>query len=454
MVRSSKIPYQPRKRSASEGDVPKIKIEKGMIAVDEPGVVVRDDIQNKQVESKKYFELKNFNLLSYLWAYHFKHEGEEMYLHSFSGSYDLTHTKKSFDTISLMVNFMTVVPLTQNVKDLKSYNQDKKNFFDNIVSKNINFQMYSPRQLVQTFALNVENNTVVPSMARSWYLKVSVDFKQKMTSEQRQIVKEANRQLRNTETKKIRAKKTVLRRIAASVGLSYDESWTKKKIVNALWTTKIKRISLPYDDPIYKSYIGLAVKSISIHYADDSEAEKTYLELPNNRNVFLQIEGNIQRQWQRQLENFYHTPYLFRSGNPLNVIPYTQSLDELDRVKQIMYYYKSKATKFNIVALEEKCAEEHYDELYKTLIKFFFLEFQDFTELDIFPSSKSSAKDFLKEWKAEYEEGKEKLQNLGEENKMFKRIFEQLRKQKFTDIMRLYLKRYNVPLTTILNYFE
>lgn len=452
MVRSSKIPYQPRKRSASEGDVPKIKIEKGMVAVDEPAVVVRDDIHNKEVESKKYFELKNFNLLSYLWAYHFKHEGDEIYLHSFSGSYDLTHTKKSFDTISLMVNFMTVVPLTQNVKDLKSYNQDKKNFFDSIVSKNINFQMFSPRQLVQTFALNVENNTVVPSMARSWHLEVTVDFKQKMTSEQKEIVREANRQIRNKM--KIRAKKIVLQRIANYVGLTYDNSWLKKKLVNALWKTKKKIISLPYDDPIYKSYIGLAVKSISIHYEDDSEAEKTYLELPNNRNVFLQIEGNIQRRWQRQLENFYHTPYLFRSGNPLNVIPYTQSLDELDRVKQIMYYYKSKANKFNIVALKSKCAEEHYDELYKTLVKLFFLEFKDFSKEDIFPSSKSSAKDFLKEWKAEYKEGKEKLQNLGEENKMFKRIFEELRKQKFTDIMRLYLKRYNVPLTTILNYFE
>ena len=128
MVRSSKVPYQPRKRSASESDVAKVKIEKGMIAVDEPTVVFRDDIQNKQVESKKYFELKNFNLLSYLWAYHFHHEGQEMYLHSFSGSYDLTHTKKSFDSIALMVDRMTVVPLTQNVRELRSYNRDKKTF--------------------------------------------------------------------------------------------------------------------------------------------------------------------------------------------------------------------------------------------------------------------------------------------------------------------------------------
>ncbi len=425
-----------------------------MIAVDEPIVVLRDDIQNKQVESKKYFELKRFNLLSYLWAYHFYHEGEEMYLHSFSGSYDLTHTKKSFDTIALMVNRMTVVPLRQNVKDLRNYNRDKKNFFDDIVSKNITFQMFSPRQLVQTFALNVRDNIVVPSMARSWFLKVTVDFKQKMTFEQREIVREANRQLRNTETKKIRAKITVLRRIAASVGLSYDESWTKKKIVNSLWKTKKKRIPLPYDDPIYKSYIGLAVKSISIHYEDDSEAEKTYLELPNNRNVFLQLERNIQRRWQRQLEYFCHTPKLFRSVNPLNVIPYTQSLEELDTVRQIMYYYKSKAIKFDIIALQSKCAEKHYDDLYKNLIETFFLDFKEFPKEDIFPSKKTNAKKFLEEWKAEYENGSKNLEELGEENKMFKQIFKQLRKQQFTDIMRLYLKRYNVPLTTILNYFE
>ena len=81
-------------------------------------------------------------------------------------------------------------------------------------------------------------------------------------------------------------------------------------------------------------------------------------------------------------------------------------------------------------------------------------EFKDFPKEDIFPSKKSNAKQFLEEWKAEYENGSKNLQKLGEENEMFKRIFQELRKQKFTDIMRLYLKRYNVPLTTILNYFE
>lgn len=452
MVRSSKVPYQPRKRSASESDVATVKIEKGMIAVDEPTVVLRDDIQSKQVESKKYFELKNFNLLSYLWAYHFHHEGEEMYLHSFSGSYDLTHTKKSFDSIALMVDRTTVVPLTQNVRQLRSYNKDKKNFFDNIISKNITFQMFSPRQLVQTFALNVKDNIVVPSMARSWHLKVTVDLKQKMTFEQREIVREANRQVRNKMN--IRAKKIVLQSIAASVGLNYDLSWQKKKLVKELWQNKKKTIRLPYDDPIYKSYIGLAVKSISIHYTDDSEADKTYLELPNNRNVFLQLEGSIQRRWQRQLQYFYHTPKLFCSSNPLNVIPYTQSLDELNTVKQIMYYYKSKSAKFDIIALQSKCAEEHYDDLYDSLVETFFLDFKEFPKEDIFPSKKSNAKQFLEEWKAEYENGSKNLQKLGEENEMFKRIFQELRKQKFTDIMRLYLKRYNVPLATILNYFE
>ena len=242
--------------------------------------------------------------------------------------------------------------------------------------------MFSPRQLVQTFALNVKDNIVVPSMARSWYLKVTVDLKQKMTFEQREIVREANRQVRNKVN--IRAKKIVLQSIAASVGLNYDRSWQKKKLVNELWKNKKKKITLPYDDQIYKSYIGLAVKSISIHYEDDSEADKTYLELPNNRNVFLQLEGSIQRRWQRQLQYFYHTPKLFRSSNPLNVIPYTQSLDELNTVKQIMYYYKSKSAKFDIIALQSKCAEEHYDDLYDNLVETFFLDFKNFSKKKIF----------------------------------------------------------------------
>ena len=116
--------------------------------------------------SDETYKLDNFNLLTVLWSFHGKQDDDNPILHSFESSYDLTNTKKSFESIALMADGSKT-----KTDEIVSDDVDLKQKFDNTKDNIQNYQMYSPRQLVQKFALNRENGEIKPNKANSWKIQ-------------------------------------------------------------------------------------------------------------------------------------------------------------------------------------------------------------------------------------------------------------------------------------------
>jgi len=400
--------------------------------------------------SDETYKLDNFNLLTVLWSFHGKQDDDNPILHSFESSYDLTNTKKSFESIALMADGSKT-----KTDEIVSDDVDLKQKFDNTKDNIQNYQMYSPRQLVQKFALNREHGEIKPNKANSWKIQFKKTEKpwKLLNESDLKVLRKAKRQIR--ENKTISISKPDLEALAQKVGLLVG-SQTRRQIVNSFYKINESVLDeriLKYDEPIYKKLKNPPDEFTSIRLMyGEGQRKKTYEELPSRLKLVCAPNDSF-RNFFRIVKDVQKPEHLFSSLIALNVIPYRENIENMFSVRRIMYYYQSKASELNIESLKERCAEENYDTLYTELINRFLVE-NGYTRDDFYPQKENLQKEqtFVADWQRQYKEGLGKVNGL--EDKFYKRIIKKDMKKQFTDLFKLYLKSHNVPLNEIINYFK
>lgn len=400
--------------------------------------------------SDETYKLDNFNLLTVLWSFHGKQDDDNPILHSFESSYDLTNTKKSFESIALMTDGSKT-----KTDEIVTDDVDLKQKFDDTKDNIQNYQMYSPRQLVQKFALNRENGEIKPNKANSWKIQFTKSEKpwKLLNESDLEVLRKARRQIRNGQS--ITASKPELEALAQKVGLSVG-SQTRKQIVNSFYKINDSVLDeriLKYDEPIYKKLKNPPDEFTSIRLVyGEGKRKKTYEELPSRLKLVCAPNDSF-RDFFRIVKDVQKPEHLFSSLIALNVIPYRENIENMFSVRRIMYYYQSKASELNIESLKERCAEENYDTLYAELINRFLVE-NGYARDDFYPQKENlqDEQTFVAEWQRQYKDGLGKVNGI--EDKFYKRIIKKDMKKQFTDLFKLYLKSHNVPLNEIINYFK
>lgn len=387
-------------------------------------------VENKNV--KKLFN--NPSCLSFLWSFRSK-DGDTYVMQTLFGSYDLSKKKDSLSTVDYMRKRSQLRNVKMTVGRHVTFVTDRQNYFNtNVVDNFKNYLMFSPANLVKMFYLNIEvidnEYRVFPERARKWFLYVNYN----------------NYSYNNLQ--KLSKNYPSIRGSGKGVTSQYLKDALEEK-------TKIK---LSYDKPISETYELLKNNGVVyyLHYKNSSvNDKKQYVATVNEKMVFFDMVKENYRQWLSRLK--YITTYnsLFYSNKPTVLIPYFQSLEQLDVVKKIIYYYQIKSKEFNIPLYSgnNKCAEEIFDKLYDNYIgdgkkKYFFQK----------PETILTRDKFLKEWEKQYKfEGnyKSNEEDLKKESKMKKKIIKKLRKIQFAEMFNHYYNsKENVPLHKIIQYFN
>ena len=383
------------------------------------------------VENKNVKELyNNPSCLSFLWSFRSKDENTYV-MQTLFGSYDLSKKKDSLSTIDHMRKRSQLRNVKMTVRRHETFVTDRQTYFNNNVVFNFkNYLMFSPADLVKMFYLNIEvideDYRVFPNRARKWFFNVNYD------------------NYSYNELQKLAKNYSNIR----GSGLGVNKQYLIAKL------TEKTKVTLPYDKLISKTYDLLKNNGLTYYLqytVSYAKEKKQYVAAVNEKMVYFDMVKAKYDHWSVRLE--YVTTYnsLFYSRKPTVLIPYFQSLEQLDVVKKIIYYYQVKSKKLNIPLYydenkKRKCAEEIFDKLYEDYIddddkKYFFQNPKEILTRD----------KFLQEWEKQYK-FEEDLEN---KSKMKRKIIKKLRKIQFAEIFNHYYNsKENVPLHKIIQYFN
>lgn len=368
-------------------------------------VDVIDGLASRSVDTRQLYSYRSFNLLMLLWSQHFvfdKRRKGTAILFSFTGSYDISDTKKSLLSISSMfTRKFRAEPTPLNQFDYTELNETLKKQFNtfNSVSQ---FLMFTPRNIVRIFRLNVVENKIDPKKAVIWKIVYG-------EGEELIIGKD-----------------------------SYDKTFEK--------------IIAEEDEELYT-----ALKFGELQYEDGSSNNKytAYVEEPDKKMVFFRLKNFYATE--KNMKNFSAEPKFFSSKNQWVFIPYFQDYNEMDDVKKLLYYYKSKEKALAITGMEGKCAEQLYDDFYcsllqeipKNMLEILFPNYKDYKKF--MHDNKLSGEDFAFVWKTQYLQSRKVLKKV---NEKYRHIANEFSKQRFTYLYNAYKKTTVLPLQTTLAFFK
>jgi len=372
---------------------------------DYKAIDVTDGLASTTVDTKQLYGFRSYNLLMLLWSQHFvtsKEGNGNAILYSFTGSYDISDTKKSLLTISTMFTRKFIAqPIPLNRFDYSMLNKTLSKEFQNFNSVS-QFLMFTPRNIVRIFRLNVVNNKIDQKKAVVCKIKYGPDNELVISKD------------------------------------NYDK--TLEKIISE------------EDKNIYTD-----LKYGRLEYADGSSNNKykAYVEEPDKKMVYFRLSNF--KFIRRNMVNFRAAPKLFSSKNQWVYIPYFQDYNDMDDVKKLLYYYKSKWKALDIIAMEGKCAEQLYDEFYCSLLEnipadTLELLFPKYNDYKIFMhDGKINGEDFARVWKNQYRQSRKVLKMVDDK---YKHIANEYSKQRFTYLYNAYRKTTILPLNTTLAFFR
>lgn len=367
------------------------------------------------INTQKIYTFANFNFLMFLWSRHVpladvQTEGNTI-LYSFTGSYDISDKKKSLLAISSMFirkynkQFNALSPFEiSELNDL--YVQEFKQI------NNVNdFFMFTPNDIVRTFRLNVKNNKINPKESIKWQFVYTDE-----EGEKRFEIDEKY----------------------------YDETLETilEQYKNRNDFSSIKHGKIEYD-------------------VEKNEAKyNKYIKDPDNLIIYNKLNTKTFKNLEENLETHQKDPNFFSSSNALTYIPYFQNYNEMENVKKLIYYYKSKQNELNITVMKGKCAEQLYNDFYFELLKRIEKaklrklipdekEIQNSIEKIV--TKKELGLIFTEIWKRQFAQSRKVLKKVDEKYKYIANVFS---KKFFTELYHKYSKKAILPFNTTVAYFK
>ena len=380
-----------------------------------------EDEGDNVFNTKKIYTFTNFNFLMFLWSRHVPLadvQTNNTILYSFTGSYDISDKKKSL----LAISSMFIRKYNKQFNALSRFEMSELNDLYVKEFKQINkvdeFFMFTPNDIVRTFRLNVKNNEIKPNKSIKW-----------------QFV------------------------------YTNEEGEKRYKIDEKYYDETLETILQQYKNQ--GDYFS--IRNGRIKYYNETKEPKynKYIKDPDNSIIYNKLNRSTFNNLEKNLKNHQKDPKLFSSSNALTYIPYFQNYNEMENVKKLIYYYKSKQNELNITVMEGKCAEELYNNFYFELLKKIntaqlkkLFPNEDEIEKKIKEETKEgkgslSKKElgmvFTEIWKRQFAKSREVLKEVDEKYRYIANVFS---KQFFTDLYHKYSKRAILPLNTTVAYFK